>query len=172
MCRAAAAAAASVARRWQICAARSCGAARKPLSHNPSQITSLSHPNKQTNQKPTKQVEPFLDHGITRHYLSAAGVPDQAGKVIAEYVWIGGSGADLRSKSRTLNKRPERPEELPTWNYDGSSTGQAPGEDSEVYLVPRAIFRDPFRGGDNVLVMCDCYEPPRANPDGTVRVEC
>ena len=99
-------------------------------------------------------------------------MPDQAGKVIAEYVWIGGSGADLRSKSRTLNKRPERPEELPTWNYDGSSTGQAPGEDSEVYLVPRAIFRDPFRGGDNVLVMCDCYEPPRANPDGTVRVEC
>ena len=23
------------------------------------------------------------------------------------------------------------------WNYDGSSTGQAPGDDSEVYLVPR-----------------------------------
>jgi hypothetical protein len=51
--------------------------------------------------------------------------------------------------------------------------GQAPGEDSEVYLVPRAIFRDPFRGGDNILVLCDAYEPPRANPDGTVRVcEC
>lgn len=32
------------------------------------------------------------------------------------------------------------------WNYDGSSTGQAPGHDSEVYLVPRAIFKDPFRG--------------------------
>lgn len=22
--------------------------------------------------------------------------------------------------------------------------------------------------GDNILVMCDCYEPPRANADGTV----
>lgn len=22
--------------------------------------------------------------------------------------------------------------------------------------------------GDNILVMCDCYEPPRVNPDGTV----
>jgi hypothetical protein len=71
-------------------------------------------------------------------------------------------------KSRTLSKVPTKPEELPTWNYDGSSTGQAPGDDSEVYLVPRAIYRDPFRGGDNILVMCDAYEPPRANPDGTV----
>lgn len=59
-------------------------------------------------------------------------------------------------------------QELPNWNYDGSSTGQAPGHDSEVYLVPRCIFKDPFRGGDNILVMCDCYEPPRLLPDGTV----
>ncbi|KIZ04228.1 glutamine synthetase [Monoraphidium neglectum] len=117
---------------------------------------------------PKGKVEPFLDHAITRHYLSAAGVPDQGGKIIAEYVWIGGSGADLRSKSRTLAKIPTKPEDLPTWNYDGSSTGQAPGEDSEVYLVPRSIFKDPFRGGDNILVLCDAYEPPRVNPDGTV----
>jgi hypothetical protein len=26
------------------------------------------------------------------------------------------------------------PKQLPKWNYDGSSTGQAPGEDSEVIL--------------------------------------
>ena len=32
---------------------------------------------------------------------------------------------------------PKSPEDLPVWNYDGSSTGQAPGDDSEVYLVPR-----------------------------------
>lgn len=54
------------------------------------------------------------------------------------------------------------------WNYDGSSTGQAPGDDSEVYLVPRAIYKDPFRKGDNILVLCDAYEPPRVNADGTV----
>ncbi len=28
--------------------------------------------------------------------------------------------------------------------------------------------RDPFRGGDNILVMCDCYEPPRVTADGKV----
>jgi glutamine synthetase len=38
----------------------------------------------------------------------------------------------------------------------------------QVYLVPRAIYKDPFRGGDNILVMCDTYEPPRALPDGTM----
>jgi hypothetical protein len=25
-----------------------------------------------------------------------------------------------------------------------------------------STHRDPFRGGDNILVMCDCYEPPKA----------
>lgn len=43
--------------------------------------------------------------------------------------------------------------DLPKWNFDGSSTGQAPGEDSEVILVPRAIFKDPFKAGDHILVM-------------------
>lgn len=51
------------------------------------------------------------------------------------------------------------PSELPKWNYDGSSTGQAPGEDSEVILYPQAIFKDPFRRGNNILVMCDSYTP-------------
>eukprot|EP00879_Flechtneria_rotunda_P020470 GHRR01021538.1.p1 GENE.GHRR01021538.1~~GHRR01021538.1.p1 ORF type:complete len:132 (+),score=16.98 GHRR01021538.1:147-542(+) len=88
---------------------------------------------------PTGKIEPFLDYSITRHFLST--IPDQSGKIIAEYVWIGGTGQDLRSKARTLAKKPEKPEDLPHWNYDGSSTGQAPGTDSEVYLIPRAIFR-------------------------------
>ncbi|XP_040373458.1 glutamine synthetase leaf isozyme, chloroplastic isoform X2 [Rosa chinensis] len=80
-------------------------------------------------------------------------------KIIAEYIWIGGSGIDVRSKSRTISKPVEHPSELPKWNYDGSSTGQAPGEDSEVILYPQAIFKDPFRGGNNILVICDAYTP-------------
>ncbi|XP_020108421.1 glutamine synthetase leaf isozyme, chloroplastic [Ananas comosus] len=80
-------------------------------------------------------------------------------KIIAEYIWIGGTGIDIRSKSRTIPKPVEHPSELPKWNYDGSSTGQAPGEDSEVILYPQAIFKDPFRGGNNILVICDSYTP-------------
>lgn len=83
----------------------------------------------------------------------------QGTKVQAEYVWIGGSGQDLRCKTKTLPCKPKSVADLPNWNYDGSSTGQAPGEDSEVILKPQAIFPDPFRGGDNILVMCDTYTP-------------
>nr|UBR19729.1 glutamine synthetase 2 [Cycas revoluta] len=80
-------------------------------------------------------------------------------KVIAEYLWIGGSGLDIRSKARTVSGPIDNPAKLPKWNYDGSSTGQAPGEDSEVILYPQAIFKDPFRGGNNILVICDSYKP-------------
>ncbi|XP_035816951.1 glutamine synthetase root isozyme 2 isoform X1 [Zea mays] len=77
----------------------------------------------------------------------------RTGKIIAEYIWVGGSGMDVRSKARTLSGPVDDPSKLPKWNFDGSSTGQAPGDDSEV------ILWDPFRKGQNILVMCDCYEP-------------
>jgi glutamine synthetase len=54
-------------------------------------------------------------------------------------------------------------ESVPKWNYAGSSTGEAPEEDSELVLKPCRIFRDPFRPRsdnlDNILVMCDTYTP-------------
>lgn len=77
---------------------------------------------------------------------------------IAEYVWIDGHGK-LRSKGRTLSTIPITPADLPDWNYDGSSTGQAEGGDSEVIIKPQAIYPDPFRGKPHVLVMCDTYTP-------------
>lgn len=80
----------------------------------------------------------------------------QNGAVIAEYVWIDGSNG-VRSKCKTLNKPPTSIEDLPEWNFDGSSTGQAPGDNSDVYLRPVAMFADPFRQGDNVLVMCETW---------------
>jgi len=77
----------------------------------------------------------------------------------AEYVWID-AFLGTRSKTRTLPLPvAKHPSELPEWNYDGSSTGQAPGHDSEVIMKPVAIFRDPFRRGNNILVMCDTWDP-------------
>lgn len=81
----------------------------------------------------TERIESLLDSKIGNRFE----VLDQRGMFAAEYVWIGGTGADLRSKTKTLTKKPSSVKDLPVWNFDGSSTGQAPGNDSEVFLVPR-----------------------------------
>ena len=41
--------------------------------------------------------------------------------VQAEYVWIGGNN-ELRCKTKTLMAPPKSIDELPIWNFDGSST--------------------------------------------------
>lgn len=48
--------------------------------------------------------------------------PDNA--VQAMYVWIDGTGEHVRAKTKTINFVPTKPEELPIWNFDGSSTGK------------------------------------------------
>ncbi|ORX54097.1 hypothetical protein DM01DRAFT_1335954 [Hesseltinella vesiculosa] len=97
------------------------------------------------------------NNSVLSKYLSL----EQHGKVQVEYVWIDGFN-NLRTKTRTVNKVPESAADLPEWNYDGSSTGQAEGHDSDVLIQPVALYSDPFRGGDNKIVLCATY-----NPDGT-----
>jgi len=94
---------------------------------------------------------------LLQRYLSL----DQGDKIQAEYVWIDGDGG-LRCKTTTITKKVKDISDLRVWDFDGSSTNQAPGGDSDVYLRPAAIFRDPFRGGPNILVLAECY-----NNDGT-----
>merc|ERR1712004_822905 len=77
------------------------------------------------------------------------------GKVQCMYLWIDGTGENLRAKTRTIDFVPKSAEELPEWNFDGSSTGQAEGSNSDVYLKPVAIYPDPFRRGNNKLLLCE-----------------
>lgn len=71
----------------------------------------------------TGNIKQLLDGSILERFSDL----DQGDKIAAEYVWLGGTMQDLRSKTKTLLKAPKSIEDLPDWNYDGSSTNQAPG---------------------------------------------
>lgn len=98
---------------------------------------------------------PVSQAGTLQKYFSL----DQKGTIIAEYIWIDAEGG-TRSKSRTLPEKSTqyKPDELPIWNFDGSSTGQAPGDNSDVYLRPVAVYPDPLRLGNNILVLSECWD--------------
>uniref|UniRef100_A0A0A9WUK9 Glutamine synthetase n=1 Tax=Lygus hesperus TaxID=30085 RepID=A0A0A9WUK9_LYGHE len=95
-----------------------------------------------------------LNKSILSKYLA---LPQPEDRVQALYIWIDGTGEGLRSKTRTLTFVPKSVDDLPEWNYDGSSTGQSSGMNSDCYLKPVAMYKDPFRQGNNKLVLCDTY---------------
>ncbi len=75
---------------------------------------------------------------------------------IIEYIWLD-SISEFRSKTKVLMKDNISLSDLSDWNYDGSSTKQASGTDSEIIIKPRALFNDPFRGNQHKLVLCDTF---------------
>jgi glutamine synthetase len=81
-----------------------------------------------------------------------------------EYIWLDGYKPvpSLRGKTQ-LKDYAEFPtlDQLPLWGFDGSSTMQAEGHDSDRILKPVAVFPDGARK-NGVLVMCEVL-----NPDGT-----
>ena len=88
----------------------------------------------------------------------------------AEYVWIDGSKptAKLRSKGKVVPMG----EEPPIWGFDGSSTNQAPGENSDCVLRPVLECPDPIRGEPHKLVMCEVLLPDMTPHPSNTRAAC
>lgn len=83
----------------------------------------------------------------------------------AEYIWI--DGLDPTKHVRSKTKIVEDGQEPPVWAFDGSSTNQAPGEESDCVLNPVFTRPDPLRDDDDVLVLCEVltteFEPHPTN---------
>jgi glutamine synthetase len=81
-----------------------------------------------------------------------------------EYIWLDGYTPvpNLRGKTQ-IKEYDSFPtlEQLPEWGFDGSSTLQADGSNSDCVLKPVRIFEDPSRT-NGALVLCEVM-----NPDGT-----
>ena len=80
-------------------------------------------------------------------------------KTPCEYIWLD-ANQNFRSKTKVLDSNtigPPTIDKFPTWNYDGSSTFQAEGLNSELILKPVAVYTDPFRT-HGFLVLCETYD--------------
>ena len=84
-------------------------------------------------------------------------------KVLLEYVWLDGYlTPNMRSKVKVINhdgKKAPQVSDCPVWNFDGSSTQQAPGNESECMLQPVRTYE---WTENHYLVMCEV-----TNSDGT-----
>ena len=82
-------------------------------------------------------------------------------KIIAEYIWIDGNRPTpkLRSKTKIIDGPITELAQIPEWGFDGSSTLQAEGHDSDRAMHPVAFVPDPIRGGDHILVMNEVRYP-------------
>jgi len=123
-------------------------------------------------------ADAFLDYvfagatGKDKGGMGLAVMDNYKDAVLAEYVWLDAHQVP-RSKTMSMTCAPNSVADLRVWNYDGSSTEQAEGHNSEVLLHPRAIFKDPFRGAPHILVMCDVWNAWDNKPSiGNTRARC
>jgi len=95
--------------------------------------------------------------------------------IVVEYIFIDGFNT-TRSKTRIIHGKIYPGQEgrglmfnIDVWNVDGSSTGQSTTKKSDIILIPRTIFKDPFNTDTSeckyFLCMCEIL-----NIDGTPHI--
>jgi len=103
-------------------------------------------------------------------------------KVLLEYIWIDAyNNTRSKVKIHTLSTPSTNTEtelllsDIPEWNYDGSSTGQAIGSSSDIIIKPVQLYPNPFYNISNVpsyLVLCDTYDKENKILESNKRVHC
>ncbi|XP_076260687.1 glutamine synthetase-like [Rhynchophorus ferrugineus] len=110
-----------------------------------------------------------LEKNISDRFMC---LPIPEPKIQISYVWIDGTGIDLRMKTRTLNHVPSTYKDCPNWSFDGSSTSFSGPEKSDFYIVPIAMYPDPFRRGNNKVVLCETFSPEKKPTKTNHRQSC
>jgi glutamine synthetase len=85
----------------------------------------------------------------------------------SEYIWVDGTHPTAKIRNKTKYTRSgEYP--LSDWGFDGSSTNQATGHDSDCVLRPVLQACNPLRqsvdDGNNILVLCEVFMPDGVTP--------
>lgn len=90
-----------------------------------------------------------------------------------EYVWLDGylPEPNLRSKTKIVGKEPTSVADCPMWGFDGSSTQQAEGKNSDCLLKPVALYPDSTRL-NGYLVMCEVLNPDGSPHASNFRATC
>jgi glutamine synthetase len=94
---------------------------------------------------------------------------DRMKKVRLEYVWIDGCQPwgmrskikihELSSDTISLIVEENSTENIPMWGFDGSSTNQANGNNSDCLLSPAYTVQDPLRrDGLSFIVLCEVLD--------------
>ena len=91
-----------------------------------------------------------------------------------EYIWLDGTRptSQIRSKTRVIHL-PEsfNIDDFPMWNFDGSSTSQAAGNDSDCLLKPVNYVRDGLDNGGDYLVLCEVLNPDETIHETNIRAK-
>ncbi|CAG9766846.1 unnamed protein product [Ceutorhynchus assimilis] len=110
-----------------------------------------------------------LDKNIAERFRC---LPIPEPKTIVSYVWIDGTGLDLRMRTMTLNVVPSSHKECPIWSFDGKSANFSSKDKTENYMVPIAMYSDPFRRGNNKIVLCETFTQDKKPTKKNFRQAC
>ncbi|MCB1827885.1 MAG: glutamine synthetase beta-grasp domain-containing protein, partial [Coxiellaceae bacterium] len=79
------------------------------------------------------------------------------------YIWMDGTEPTrkLRCKMKVIPTTTEvlTIDQIPEWGFDGSSTYQAKGSQSDLLLLPVYMIQDPMTVENDYLVLCEVFTP-------------